>query len=190
MLLHGADARVDTVEVTYLLWRHRQRAHEAFVADAEEQKCRGASITSFGLGKAQREPAEYEEAVRIWRAGERVRVEHHGGERDGYYAVTDGLLRWMWDERMGAKSNQDDPSVGDSFGNELQVMLNPSRCSVLCAFTRRGTPRSPADPRSQRKALHARKTQATAEPLSSTKSALEPSTTSLRSISSLVCCSP
>jgi hypothetical protein len=26
---------------------------------------------------------------------------------------------------MGARSNQDDPSVGGSFGNELQIMLNP-----------------------------------------------------------------
>jgi hypothetical protein len=63
--------------------------------------------------------------VRIWRAGERVRVEHHGGERDGYYAVADGPLWWMWDERNGAHSNQDDPSVGSSAGEELQIMLNP-----------------------------------------------------------------
>jgi hypothetical protein len=155
-----AEAPVDTVEVTYRLWRHRQRAHGAFVADAEEQKRRGASITSYGLGRAQREPAEYEETVRIWRAGERVRVEHHGGERDGYYAVTDGPLWWMWDERMGARSNQEDPSVGGSFGNELQVMLNPipllsslrfhptgnSQVAGRPTITAQGTPR-PQDPR-------------------------------------------
>lgn len=75
VLLHGADATVDTVEVTYRLWRRRQRAHAPFVADAEEQKRRGAAITSYGLGKAQPEPVEYEETGRIWRAGERVRVE-------------------------------------------------------------------------------------------------------------------
>ena len=125
VLLHDADAPVDTVEVTYRLWRHRQRAHAAFVADTEEQKRRGASITSYAVGPAQPEPAEYEETVRIWRAGERVRVEHHGGERDGYYAVTDGPLWWMWDERNGAHSNQDDPSVGSGIGEELQIMLNP-----------------------------------------------------------------
>lgn len=34
---------------------------------------------------------EHKETVRIWRAGERVRVEHHGGERDGYYAVAEEL---------------------------------------------------------------------------------------------------
>jgi hypothetical protein len=124
VLLHGA-APVDPVEVTYRVWRHRPRAHAAFVAEAEEQKRRGASITSYGLSKAQPEPAEDEETVRIWRAGERVRVEHHGGDRDGYYAVSDGPLWWMWDERMGARSNQDDPSVAGSFGDELQIMLNP-----------------------------------------------------------------
>jgi hypothetical protein len=63
--------------------------------------------------------------VRIWRAGERVRVEHHGGGRDGYYAVADGPLWWIWDERNGAHSNQDDPSVGSGIGEELQIMLNP-----------------------------------------------------------------
>jgi len=122
VLLHGADAPVDTVEVIYRVWRHRERAH---AADAEEHKRRGASITSYGPGKAEPEPAEYEETVRIWRARERVRVEHHGGERDGYYAVTDGPLWWMWDERNGAHSNQDEPSVGSGIGEELQIMLNP-----------------------------------------------------------------
>ena len=125
VLLHGADAPVDTVEVIYRVWRHRERTHAAFLAGVEERKGRGASITAYGPGKAEREPAEYEETVRIWRAGERVRVEHHGGERDGYYAVADGPLWWMWDERNGARSNQDDPSVGGSFGTELQIMLNP-----------------------------------------------------------------
>jgi hypothetical protein len=125
VLLHGADAPVDTVEVIYRLWRQRERAHAAFVADAEEQKRRGASITSYGPGTAEREPVESEETVRIWRAGERVRVEHHGGERDGYYAVIDGPLWWMWDERNGAHSNQDDPSVGSGIGEELQIMPNP-----------------------------------------------------------------
>ena len=125
VLLHGADAPVDTVEVIYRRWRHRERAHTAFLADAEEQKRRGASITVYGPGNAEPEPAEDEETVRIWRAGERVRVEHHGGERDGYYAVVDGSLWWMWDERNGAHSNQDDPSVGSGIGEELQIMLDP-----------------------------------------------------------------
>ena len=125
VLLHGADAPVDTVEVVYRLWWHHERAHAAFLADAEEQKRRGASIALYALGKAEPEPVESEETVRIWRAGERARVEHHGGERDGDYAVTDGPLWWMWDERNGAHSNRDDPTVGSGIGEELQIMLNP-----------------------------------------------------------------
>ncbi|MEA2147716.1 MAG: hypothetical protein QOG59_3303, partial [Solirubrobacteraceae bacterium] len=125
VLLHGADAPVDTVEVIYRLWRHRERAHAAFLADVEEQQRRGVSIASYGPGTAEAEPAESEATARIWRAGERVRVEHHGRERDGYYSVTDGPLWWIWDERNGAHSNQDDPSVGSGVGEELQFMLNP-----------------------------------------------------------------
>jgi hypothetical protein len=125
VLLHGADAPVDTVEMVYGLWRHRECACAAFQAGVEDQQRRGASITSYGPGTVEPEPAEHEETVRIWRAGERVRVEHHGGEQDGYYAVADGPLWWMWDERNGAHSNQDDPSVGSGVGEELQIMLNP-----------------------------------------------------------------
>jgi hypothetical protein len=125
VLLHGADAPVRTVEATYRVWRHRERADAAFLADAAEQKGRVASVQLFSVGNGEAEPAEHEETVRIWRAGERARVEHHGGQRDGYYAVVDGPLWWAWDERMGARSNQDNPTVGGSFGDELQIMLNP-----------------------------------------------------------------
>jgi hypothetical protein len=160
VVLHGAGAPGDTVEVTYRLWRHRERAHAAFMAEAEEQKRRGASIASHRLPEAPPEPAEYEDTVQIWRAGERVRVEYHGGERDGYYAVTDGPLWWVWDRRMGAMSNQDDPGVGGSFGEDLRIMLNPipllgtlrfhptgsSRVAGRPTITAQGTPR-PQDPR-------------------------------------------
>ena len=125
VVLHSADAPRGRVEVTYRVWRHQERLHAAFTANAQEQKRRGASIRSFGVGKSQPRPAEVEETVRIWRDGERARVEHHGGPRDGYYAVTDGPLWWMWDERNGAHSNQDDPRVGSGIGEELQIMLNP-----------------------------------------------------------------
>jgi hypothetical protein len=160
VVLHSADAPRGRVEVTYRVWRHQERPHAAFTANAQEQKRRGASIRSFGVGKSQPRPAEVEETVRIWRDGERARVEHHGGPRDGYYAVTDGPLWWMWDERNGAHSNQDDPSVGSGIGEELQIMLNPipllsslrfqptgnSRVAGRPTITARGTPR-PQDPR-------------------------------------------
>jgi hypothetical protein len=125
VVLHGADAPRGRVQVTYRVWRHQERLHAAVTADAEEQKRRGASISSFGVGNSRPQPVEVEETVRIWRDGERFRVEHHGGPRDGYYAVVDGPLWWMWDQRNGAHSNQDDSSVGSGVGQELQIMLNP-----------------------------------------------------------------
>ena len=79
------------------------------------------------------------ETVRIWRDGERARIEHHGGPRDGYYAVTDGPLWWMWDERNGAHSNQDDPSVGSGIGEELQIMLNAVPLLGLLRFQPEGS---------------------------------------------------
>lgn len=129
VLLHGADAPSRSVQASYRIWRHEERLREAFVADAEEQKRLGASISTisiYGSEGDDPEPSEREETVRIWRDGERFREEHHGGQQDGYYAVADGPLWWLWDERMGAMSNQDDPSVGSGVGQELEVMLNPT----------------------------------------------------------------
>ena len=114
------------MQVTYRVWRHQERLHAAFVADAQEQRRGGASISLFALGEGQPQPVEVEETVRIWRDRERARVEHHGGPRDGYYGVVDDALWWMWDERNGAHSNQDDPSVGSGVGDELQIMRNPT----------------------------------------------------------------
>ena len=126
-LLHGSDDRFRTVQATYRTWRHEERLREAFRADAEEQKRRGASISSFSaVLSGDPEPPETEETVRIWRDGQRFREEHHGGRRDGYYGVADGPLWWFWDEGMGARSNQDNPSVGSGVGQELRVMLNPT----------------------------------------------------------------
>jgi hypothetical protein len=117
------------VEVTYRVWRHQPRLRAAFLADHEEQKRRGAGgslITLHRMGDAEPEPDEREETVRIWREGVMARVEHHGGDRDGYYAVAVPPLWWMWDERMGAHRNQDDPTVGSSVGQEMQLMLDPT----------------------------------------------------------------
>jgi hypothetical protein len=161
-LLHGADDRFRTVQATYRTWRHDERLREAFCADIEEQKRRGASISSVVAFRrsGDTEPPETEETVRIWRDGQRFREERHGGRRDGYYGVADGPLWWFWDEHMGAMSNQDDPSVGSGVGQELQVMLNPtpllsslrfrvagnSQVAGRATVTAHATPR-PQDPR-------------------------------------------
>lgn len=126
VLLHGADAPRARVTVSYRVWRHQERLQAAFLADVEERRRGGASVGMVSFGRRDgSEPAEVEETVRVWREGERCRVEHHGGQRDGYYAVVDGPLWWMWNEHGGAHSNQDDPSVGSGVGEELQIMLNP-----------------------------------------------------------------
>jgi hypothetical protein len=161
-LLHGADDRFRTVQATYRTWRHDERLREAFRADVEEQKRRGASISSVSAFRrsGDPEPAETEETVRVWRDGQRVREERHGGRRDGYYGVADGPLWWFWDESMGARSNQDNLSVGSGVGHELQVMLNPtpllsslrfrvaghSQVAGRATVTAHATPR-PQDPR-------------------------------------------
>jgi hypothetical protein len=125
-LLHDADASFSTAQVTWRIWRNERRQRDAFIADVEERRRRGASISLHSYGRDTEEHVEREETVRIWRAGDRTRVEHHGGQRDGFYAVADGELWWMWDERTGGQSNEDDPSVGSNVAQELRVMLDPT----------------------------------------------------------------
>ena len=139
VLLHGADAPMQSVQATYRVWRHEERLQKAFRADAEEQKQRGASISFYAFLSGDPEPPEREETVRIWRDGERFREEHHGGQRDGYYAVADGPLWWFWDERMGAMTNVEDASVGGGVGQELEVMLNPTSLLSSLRFRATGT---------------------------------------------------
>ena len=71
-------------------------------------------------------PSIRRRTFRIWLSGGRVREEQHGGPRDGYYAVRDGEVWWSWDERMGAVSNEDDPSVGGGIGEQLSIMFDPT----------------------------------------------------------------
>lgn len=135
VLLQGAADPFRTVQATYRTWRHEERLREAFRADNEEQKPRDASIVSvLFVRSGDSEPSEAEETVRVWRDGQRIREEHHGGQRDGNYSVADGPLWWVWTERTGVRSNQHDPSVGGGVGQELQVMLNPTPLLSLLRF--------------------------------------------------------
>lgn len=134
VLLHDADLSATTIQVTYRVWWHEERQRAAFRADVEEQQRRGASIRTIGGGSSNPEPTEVEETVRIWRDGDRFRVEHYGGPRDGYYAVADGPRWWMWDERNGAHSNEDDPSVGSGVGDKLLIMRDPTPLLRLLRF--------------------------------------------------------
>jgi len=76
--------------------------------------------------------------IRIWRAEDRVREEREGGPRDGAYAVRHEKLWWSWDERSGASSNEDDPKVGFSVGEEVSLMLDPTPLLGSLRFTPAG----------------------------------------------------
>ncbi len=156
-LLHDAEHAFSCVHATWRVWRHEERLHQAFVADAEEQRERGASISIGSQRRDAGEPIESDETVRIWRDGDRFREEHSGGRRDGHYAVADGRLWWIWDERSGGYSNHDEPSVSSSVGQELAVLLDPTALLSVLRFrvtgrseiagratiTARATPRPP-----------------------------------------------
>lgn len=139
-LLHDAGDSFQTVQATYRTWRHEQRLLEAFRANTEELKRRGASIsTASAVRIGDPGPPETKETVRIWRDGQRVRQEHHGGLRDGHYGIIDGPLWWSWSEQTGATSNQDDPSVGGGTDQRLEVMLKPTPLISLLRFQVAGT---------------------------------------------------
>jgi len=66
--------------------------------------------------------------------GSAFREEVYGGARDGFYAVADGPLWWLYDPRIGVRSNQDDPRLGSNIGEELAVMLDPTPLLGLLRF--------------------------------------------------------
>jgi outer membrane lipoprotein-sorting protein len=133
-VMHGAGS-FNTVHAAFRVWRHTERAQAAFRAAAEEDTRRGASSQTVTLRGRGEEPSERVETIRIWRSGGRVREEQHGGPRDGYYAVRDGDVWWSWDERMGAISNEDDPSVSSGIGEQLSIMLDPTPLLAATRFS-------------------------------------------------------
>lgn len=125
-LIHRADSPFRSVQATYRIWRHTERVAAAWRAGVEEERSRGASISSYAASDGSSEPVECEEILRIWREGDRVREEHEGGWQDGSYGVRDGKLWWSWHEESGAVSNQVDPEVGSGIGAQLSFMLDPT----------------------------------------------------------------
>jgi hypothetical protein len=125
-LLHGAEMPFACVAASYRIWRHNERASAAWEADVVDQKRRGAAISTIQVSTRSERPAEHEEALRVWRAGDRVREEREAGPRDGEYSVADGDAWWSWDETNGAMSNEDDHTLRRSVGDEVLVMLDPT----------------------------------------------------------------
>jgi outer membrane lipoprotein-sorting protein len=126
-LLHGAERPFTTIAVTWRIWRHRERATEAWRSHIEQERRRGASISSPGLSTGEERPPEQVEYLRIWCDGDRVREQREGGDRDGSCAVRDGETWWMWDELSGVHTNAGDTSVGTSVGEETDDLLDPTR---------------------------------------------------------------
>jgi hypothetical protein len=125
-LVQRAGASLSTVQATYRIWHHDERARAAFRAYVEEQERGGVLIATLGLGEHSSAPAEREGLLHIWRSDDRVREQHESGPRDGSYGVRVGELWWMWDQQSGATSNEDDPAVGSGIGQEVAVMLKPT----------------------------------------------------------------
>ena len=137
-LLHRADAAFDEVEASYRIWRHEPRSAAARQAQVEQEKRRGASISSFGFSDDSERPVEVEEVLRVWRAVGRVREEHAGGARDGAYLVRDGDAWWTWDEHNGALSNEGNLTSGYSDGGQISLILNPVPLLGTLRFTPTG----------------------------------------------------
>jgi hypothetical protein len=126
VLLNSAAESFQTVHVTYRVWRHEQRLQEAFGAHVEAQKRRGGVVFAAAPHGGAPGPAETKETICIWRAGQQVRQEHHGGWRDGAYGVIDGPQWWSWSEQMRAMSGHGDTNFGGYIDRGFEVMLNPA----------------------------------------------------------------
>jgi hypothetical protein len=104
------------------VWKQRERAHAAFIAQARRD---GATVSGVRLGDAPPSP-ESVEVVSLWRdAPDRARVEYEGGDRDGTFGVRVGERWWMFDPRTGAMSNATNPSIGSDTGAEFDTLLMP-----------------------------------------------------------------
>jgi len=125
-----------------LLWRAGLRISEALaLQESDLDRSRGAVLVRRGKGGRRREVGmdrwaweqldSWLEIRRQLPIGALLCVIHgpSAGRRwearpraNSYITRLPG---WIWDERSGAHSNQDDPSVGSGIGEELQIMLNP-----------------------------------------------------------------
>lgn len=138
VLLHDAEQPFASLRARFRVWSHRERAHAAFLAQAQ---ARGATMIGFHSGGPPPSP-ESVEIVEIWRLQpDRARVERSRGDRDGSFGVRVGERWWQFDPRTGALSNVEDPSVGSGIGDEFAVFLDPPSLlgSLRFAPVARGT---------------------------------------------------
>lgn len=135
LLMHRADAGFTSVYASYRIWRHDQRMSEAVRAETQQLKRRGGSIATFQSKGGASARGEHEDLLRVWRSADRVRAERESGTGNAAFGVRAGNLWWSWDERNGASSNEDDPTLASSIGEELAVVLNPTPLLGVLKFT-------------------------------------------------------
>ncbi|MBV8941880.1 MAG: hypothetical protein JO240_09125 [Solirubrobacterales bacterium] len=80
-LLHGAAASFHTVEATCRIWRDESSARAIYAAVEKGQD------SSAMAASREVKLLESEEHLRIWQAGNQVRVQYLGGRRKGSYGV-------------------------------------------------------------------------------------------------------
>ncbi|HEX2084509.1 MAG TPA: hypothetical protein VHF89_02415 [Solirubrobacteraceae bacterium] len=128
-LLHRGGTGDRTVRATVRAWSDPELAAEAFRAAAEEE---GAAVFAIGVaagaGGDDEPPAAASSTVRLWIAPpDRVREEAEGGPEGRRLGVRRGRRWWLYDERSGAMSNEDDEEVGSGVGEEHGVLFEPAR---------------------------------------------------------------
>lgn len=133
-LLHDADHRFLSVEATFRTSSRSGSPAASQGTNSSSSDVTGASVAHYGRVHALSGPAQEEEFLHVWRAGDRVREEHEGGRQDGSYGVRDGKRWWRWHPRSGIASNEDDPELGSDVGQQLWFMFNPALLMSLLRF--------------------------------------------------------
>jgi outer membrane lipoprotein-sorting protein len=131
VLLDGAEEPFASIRVRFRVWRQRERALAAFVAQAKRD---GATVSAMRAGDAP-PSSESVEFVSVWRAEpDRMRVEYEGGDHDGTFGVRDGEHWWTFDPRSGAMTNAGNTSIGSGTGTEFETLLMPAGLLGLLRF--------------------------------------------------------
>ena len=130
-LLHTGGTGDQSVQATIATWSHRERAHAAFVAEAEAS--RTVTLYAEGVDDA---PAERSSTVRLWLAPpDRAREE----DDEGAIAVRRGGLWWRYSPGEGAMSNEEEPEVGTSVGDGYAYLFDPGSLLGALVLEPRGT---------------------------------------------------
>jgi outer membrane lipoprotein-sorting protein len=132
-LLHGAYDRFETVRLVAHDFQHVARSRRAFERFSGESGGTAHSTVSFSRSEA--EPETREGIVRLWfEKPQRVREEREGGLGGATLGIRDGERWWMYSPDSGARSNEDDVSVGSGVGQQYEHFLDPSALIPALTF--------------------------------------------------------